>query len=76
MKKLADGIEVIDRAYYFLLDWKDENLNTFHLLSNCNSVHELTIEKFNYLLEKAFNQDLVILKMKEENSERNNNRTD
>jgi hypothetical protein len=59
MKKLADGTEVIARAYYYLLDFNDaDEWKTISFLYGKNKLNELTNSQFWNLLYVATTHDI------------------
>jgi hypothetical protein len=65
MKNLNDGSQVIDRTFYFLLDWNDANekehiFNTYGVYS----LLELNRKQYLELLEYAMKEDLNYMRDK------------
>lgn len=62
MKKLDDGTEVVDRMYYYLLDWNDGN--SFVYINDKfskNALHRLTKREFMDLFDYAISYDKTIV---------------
>ena len=65
MKKLADGIEVIARGYYYLLDWNEQDeWETIHRLFQVGQLNKLNIEQYTQLFNHATQQDGINLAKK------------
>jgi len=56
-KTLANGDKVPARMYYYLIDWRDENMQRFHELTQRHTVNTLTKQEFNFAFKEATKQD-------------------
>ena len=65
MKMLSDGTIVIDRTFYYLLDWNDRDYWKF-MTENFNKkrLMDLTLEEYKTLWEHATKEDTKYLKGK------------
>lgn len=62
MKTLSDGIEVIERTWYYLLDFNDRNNWEFIMQSfNKTKLHDLTINEYKQLFIYATNSDIQLM---------------
>jgi len=58
MKKLIDGTEVLDRTFYYLLDWKDKNMEYVFKNYGTYELHALNKKEYKEFFEHATKQDL------------------
>jgi hypothetical protein len=56
MKQTADG-QVPDRAYYYLLDWRDAHLGEFTSFTKKDKVKDLNTTEFWAVFDYAVSQD-------------------
>jgi len=65
MKMLSDGTAVIDRTFYYLLDWNERNSWEF-IKKNFGKMRlmDLTIEEYIILWKEATEKDTKYLKLK------------
>lgn len=61
MKKLADGTQIPDRVWYYVLDYRDKNLTAFEKEYGSVSLTTLTQSQFILYYHGAVTTDLLYL---------------
>lgn len=61
MRKLESGITVPAGAYYYLVDWKNDNPERFYELTQRHSVNTLTEREFKLAFTEAAKSDNLLI---------------